>query len=317
MEMWVLWVVFGVIVAGGLVLDLGVLHKREQPVSIRRALGFTGLWVSVALAFDVLIRLFVDPTRSASGSPPSVEFLTCYVTEYALSVDNIFVFLVIFKYFALPEWTQHRVLLWGVLGAMVMRALFLAVGIAALNRFQWTMYVLGAVLIVTGIKLALRREDDELKPENNLVLRYARRILPITDQLVGSHFFTRVNGRRAATPLFLALLVVETTDVLFAVDSVPAALGISQNMFVVYTSNIFAILGLRSLFFAVGGLMRWLHYLEHGLAGVLIFIGGKMMLPEKYAIPVSWSLGIVMAILGVAIVASLVRARVVNGDPET
>jgi tellurite resistance protein TerC len=316
MGIWILWTVFGVVVVGGLVLDLGVLHKREEPVSIRRALAFTGLWVAVALAFDVVIRVFVDPTRAGSHSSPSVEFLTCYVTEYALSVDNIFVFLIIFRYFAIPEWTQHRVLLWGVLGAMVMRALFLGIGIAAIHRFHWVMYVLGAILIVTGIKLAIRREDDELHPENNVVLRFARRVLPVTDQLVGSRFFTRVNGRRVATPLFLALLVVETTDVLFAVDSVPAALGISQDMFVVYTSNIFAILGLRSLFFAVGGLVRLLHYIEHGLAAVLVFIGVKMFLPEKYSIPIEWSLGVVIAILGLAIVASLIRARLTKGDPK-
>jgi tellurite resistance protein TerC len=316
MQMWVLWAVFGAVVLGGLVLDLGVLHKREQKVSIQRALAFTSIWVAVALVFDVLIYLFVDPTRAGTGARPSVEFLTCYVTEYALSVDNIFVFIVVFRYFAIPAWSQHRVLLWGVLGAMVMRALFLWAGIAALHRFNWTMYVLGAILIITGIKLAVRSDDDEMKPENNFVLRAARKFLPVTDQLTGSRFFVHVDGCRCATPLFLALLVVETTDILFAVDSVPAALGISQDMFVVYTSNIFAILGLRSLFFAVGGLVQWLHYLEHGLAAVLVFIGVKMLLPEKYAIPITWSLGVVLAILLVAIAASLIRARVVKEKSE-
>jgi tellurite resistance protein TerC len=316
MQMWVLWTVFGAIVLGGLVLDLGVLHKHEEKVSIKRALAFTALWIAVALAFDVVIHLFVDPTRAGSGARPSVEFLTCYVTEYALSVDNIFVFIVVFRYFGIPAWSQHRVLLWGVLGAMVMRGLFLWAGIAALRRFHWTMYVLGAILIVTGIRLAVRDDDDEMKPENNVVLRIARRFLPVTDQPTGSRFFVRENGRRCATPLFLALLVVETTDILFAVDSVPAALGISQDLFVVYTSNIFAILGLRSLFFAVGGLVRWLHYLEHGLAVVLVFIGVKMLLPDKYAIPITWSLGTVLAILLVAIVASLIRARIVKDEPE-
>jgi tellurite resistance protein TerC len=174
------------------------------------------------------------------------------------------------------------------------------------------MYVLGAILIVTGVKLAFRKEDDELKPENNIVLRVAQKFLPVTDQLTGSRFFVFEKGCRCATPLFLALLVVETTDILFAVDSVPAALGISQDMFVVYTSNIFAILGLRSLFFAVGGLVQWLHYLEHGLAVVLVFIGVKMLLPEKYAIPITWSLGVVLAILFVAVVASVIRSRVVK-----
>lgn len=316
MQMWILWAVFGAVVLGGLVLDLGVLHRREEKVSIRRALAFTGLWVAVALAFDVAIRIFVDPTRAGSGARPSFEFLTCYVTEYALSVDNIFVFIVVFKFFGIPEWSQHRVLLWGVLGAMVMRALFLSAGIAALHSFHWTMYVLGAVLIATGIKLALRKDDDEMKPENNVVLRITRRFLPVTDQLTGSRFFVHQDGRRCATPMFLALIVVETTDILFAVDSVPAALGISQDMFVVYTSNIFAILGLRSLFFAVGGLLRWLYYLEHGLAVVLVFIGVKMLLPEKHAIPITWSLGVVMGILLVAVVASVIRSRVVKDDSD-
>jgi tellurite resistance protein TerC len=316
MQLWVLWAVFGAVVLGGLVLDLGVLHKRDQKVSIKRALAFTSIWVAVALVFDVLIHLFVDPTRASTSSRPSVEFLTCYVTEYALSVDNIFVFIVVFRYFAIPAWSQHRVLLWGVLGAMAMRAMFLWAGIAALHRFNWTMYVLGAILIITGIRLAVRNDDDEMKPENNFVLRGARKFLPVTDQLTGSRFFVRVAGRRCATPLFLALLVVETTDILFAVDSVPAALGISQDMFVVYTSNIFAILGLRSLFFAVGGLVQWLHYLEHGLAAVLVFIGVKMLLPEEHAIPITWSLGVVLAILLVAIAASLIRALVVKDKSE-
>jgi tellurite resistance protein TerC len=314
MQMWVLWAVFGAIVLGGLVLDLGVLHKQTEKVSIKRALAFTALWVAVALAFDVAIRIFVDPTRGGSGARPSVEFLTCYVTEYALSVDNIFVFIVVFRYFGIPEWSQHRVLLWGVLGAMAMRALFLWAGIAALHHFHWTMYVLGAILIVTGVKLALRKDDDELKPENNIVLRVARRVLPVTADLRGSRFFVFEQGCRCATPLFLALLVVETTDILFAVDSVPAALGISQDMFVVYTSNIFAILGLRSLFFAVGGLVRWLYYLEHGLAVVLVFIGVKMLLPEKYAIPIGWSLGVVLGILFLAVVASVIRSRIVKDE---
>jgi tellurite resistance protein TerC len=309
MDSWILWAVFGIVVLGGLVLDLGVFHKRSEAISVRQALVFTALWVGVALAFDVAIRIFVDPTRTAGSARPSIEFLTCYVTEYALSVDNIFVFLVIFKYFAIPAGSQHRVLLWGVLGAMVMRGLFLYAGLAAIQSFHWVMYVLGGLLILTGVKLALQKEDDEMEPEKNVVLRLVRRFLPVTDQFVGSRFFARVDGRRYATPLFLALLVVETTDILFAVDSVPAALGISQDLFVVYTSNIFAILGLRSLFFAVGGLMRWLYYLEHGLSVVLIFIGVKMLLPEKYEIPIGWSLAIVLGILALAIATSLIHAR--------
>jgi tellurite resistance protein TerC len=316
MDLWILWSVFGVVILGGLVLDLGVFHKKGQAVSVKQALIFTALWVVVALAFAVAIRIYIDPQRDPSATRPSIEFLTCYVTEYALSVDNIFVFLVIFKYFCIPPESQHRVLIWGVLGAMFMRGVFLYVGIEAIERFHWTVYVLGGILIVTGVKLAFAGDKDELEPERNIVLRLARRFLPVTNEFVGSRFFTIIDGRRYATPLFLALLVVETTDVLFAVDSVPAALGISRDLFVVYTSNIFAILGLRSLFFAVGALLRWLYYLEYGLAVVLVFIGVKMMLPKQYAIPIGWALSVVLGILLVAVVASLIRGQIVKTTPE-
>jgi len=310
----VLWAVFGVVVLGGMAIDLGILHKKDKPVSVKQALWFTALWISVALAFGVAIRIFVDPEHTEAATRPSIEYLTCYITEYALSVDNIFVFLVIFRYFGIPPASQHRVLLWGVLGAMFMRGLFLYIGIAAIERFHWVIWVLGVLLIVTGVKLALQRDHAEMEPEKNFMLRLARRFLPVTNQFVGSRFFTRVDGRLFATPLFLALLVVETTDVLFAVDSVPAALGISRDLFVVYTSNIFAILGLRSLFFAVGGLMSLLYYLEYGLSAVLVFIGVKMLLPEHMKIPITWALGTVLGILAVAVVASLIRARIVKPD---
>jgi tellurite resistance protein TerC len=312
MEGWVLWAVFGALVFGGLVLDLGVFHKAQRAVSVKEALGFTALWIAVAIAFNVMVYMFVDPEHPDSATRPSIEFLTCYLTEYALSVDNIFVFLVIFRYFAVPPESQHRVLFWGILGAMAMRGAFLVVGIEAIQRFHWMVWVLGGLLVITGGKLLFQGDNDEANPERNIVLRLARRFLPVTNQFVGPHFFTRVGGRKFATPLFLALLVVETTDVLFAIDSVPAALGISQNLFVVYTSNIFAILGLRSLFFAVGGLLHLLHYLKYGLSIVLIFIGVKMLLPDSHKIPITWALGVVGGVLLVAVVASLIRARLVK-----
>ncbi len=311
MDNWVLWSVFGTVVVVMLALDLGVFHKKAHEVSVREALVWTGVWIVLALAFAWVIHLYVDPQFPDARERPSIEYLTCWMTEYALSVDNIFVFLVIFRFFGIPTASQHRVLFWGILGAAALRAMFLWFGIAAIQRFHWAVWVLGGILILTGIKLLLQKEDD-LDPSRNLVLRLARRFLPVSNQFSGSKFFVEQNGRRLATPLFLALLVVETTDVLFAVDSVPAALGISQNLFVVYTSNIFAILGLRSLFFAVGGLLKYLHYLKYGLSLILVFVGVKMLLPEEHKIPIALALGVVAGILVVAIVASVVRAKFVK-----
>lgn len=314
----VLWIVFGVVVLVMMALDLGVFHKKAHVVGVREALVWTAVWVTISLAFALAIRVFIDPEYLADpnavpGHRPSLEYLTCYLTEYALSVDNIFVFLVIFSYFAVPAESQHRVLFWGILGAMAMRAVFLWIGIGAIERFHWMIWVLGGLLIVTGIKLFFQKEDDQIDPSKNIVLRLVRRVLPVTEHFHGSKFFVNVDGRRHATPLFMALLVVETTDVLFALDSVPAALGISQNLFVVYTSNIFAILGLRSLFFAVGGLLKFLHYLKYGLSLILVFVGVKMVLPADYKLPIGAALAVVGGILVLAIVASVIRARVLAG----
>jgi len=315
----ILWAVFGAVVLVMMALDLGVFHKKAHVVSVREALVWTAIWVAIGLAFALAIRVYVDPEyladpNAVAGHRPSLEYLTCYLTEYALSIDNIFVFLVIFSYFAVPAESQHRVLFWGILGAMGMRAAFLWVGIGAIERFHWMIWVLGGLLILTGAKLFFQKEDSELDPSKNIVLRLARRVLPVTEDFHGSDFFVRIDGRRHATPLFMALLVVETTDVLFALDSVPAALGISQNMFVVYTSNIFAILGLRSLFFAVGGLLKYLHYLRVGLALILVFVGVKMLLPEHLKLPTGVALCVVVVILASAVVASLIRTRILRSD---
>ncbi|MBK7875121.1 MAG: TerC family protein [Planctomycetes bacterium] len=323
MEGWLPWTIFGVLVLGMMVLDLGVFHRKAHEVTVKEALGWTAVWVAIGLAFAGYIRFFIDApaieAARASGAvlpePLWVSYITCWLTEYALSVDNIFVFLVIFTYFGVPADSRHRVLFWGILGAMVMRAVFLVSGVALIERFHWTVYVLGAILILTAGKL-LFSGDDEMEPEKNLVLRLAKRFLPVTDSYEGSRFFVVREGRKYATPLFLALLVVESTDVLFAVDSVPAALGISQDTFVLYTSNIFAILGLRSLFFAVAGLLKYLHYLKHGLSAILAFVGVKMLLPEEHKIPVQIALGVVGGILVLAIVASVVRAWLVKDKDE-
>lgn len=304
MDHWTLWVIFGVVVVGMMALDLGVFHRKAHEVSVKEALVWTAVWIALGLAFNTLVY-FRD------GSKVAVEFLTCYLTEYALSVDNIFVFLVIFTYFGIPSESQHRVLFWGILGALFMRALFLFVGVALIEKFHWTIYVLGGILVLTGVKLLFQKEDD-LEPDKNIVLRLARRFLPVTDRYEGSRFFIVREGRRYATPLFLALLVVETTDVLFAVDSVPAALGISHDPFVLYTSNVFAIMGLRSLFFAVSGLLKYLHYLKYGLSVILVFIGVKMLIAEWYKIPVQYALSTVAGILLVAVIASLARAKLVR-----
>ncbi len=306
MDSWILWTIFGVVVVGMMALDLGVFHRKAHDVSVKEALTWTGVWLTLGLAFNALVWMQRGPDKG-------LEFLTCYLTEYALSVDNIFVFLVIFTYFAIPSDCQHRVLFWGILGALAMRGLFLLVGVALIEKFHWTIYVLGAILLLTGIKLLFQKED-QMEPEKNIVLRLARRFLPVTDQYEGSRFFVVRDGRRLATPLFLALLVVETTDVLFAVDSVPAALGISHDRFILYTSNIFAIMGLRSLFFAVSGLLRYLHYLKYGLSIILIFIGVKMLIAHWYKMPVQVALGTVVGILVVAVIASMIRTRLVRPE---
>jgi len=314
----ILWAVFVVVVVVMMALDLGVFHKKAHVVSVREALIWTAVWIGIGLTFAVAIRVWVDPAYIAKpGSTaedlPSLEYLTCYLTEYALSVDNIFVFLIIFSYFAIPRESQHRVLFWGILGAMAMRALFLWVGVGAIERFHWIIWVLGGLLVLTGIKLFFQKEDSEVDPSKNIVLRLAKRFTPVTDKFHGSKFFVRLDGKLTATPLFMALLVVETTDVLFALDSVPAALGISQNLFVVYTSNIFAILGLRSLFFAVGGLLKFLHYLKYGLSLILVFVGIKMLLPEEHKVSIGVALGVVGGILALAVIASMIRARIMSG----
>ena len=306
-----LWVIFGVIVFVMMALDLGVFHRKAHDVSVREALGWTGTWIALALGFSVLIRFYVDPYAPPGAQAPSIEYLTCYLTEYALSVDNIFVFLVIFRYFGIPSESQHRVLFWGILGAMIMRAVFLVIGIEAITRWHFVVYILGLLLIATGIKLFFQKEED-LDPEKNFVLRLARRYMRVTERYDGSNFFMIKDGKRFATPLFLALLVVETTDVLFAVDSVPAALAISKNLFVVYTSNIFAIMGLRSLFFAVGGLLQYLHYLKYGLSVILVFVGIKMLVSSYSPIPVQVSLSVIGGILVLAVVASMIRSRILG-----
>jgi len=283
-----------------LALDLGVLSRRAHTVSMREALAWTAGWIALACSFAVIVYFW-------HGRTESLQFITGYVVELTLSVDNLFIFLVIFRYFKVPGEHQHKVLFWGILGALVMRGLFIAAGVGLIHRFSWITYAFGALLIFSGIKL-LRQGDARINPEKNPVLRIFRRFLPVTNEYVGGQFFTR-RERLYATPLFVVLLVVETSDILIAVDSVPAVLAITLNAFIVYTSNVFAILGLRSMYFALHGMLEKFHYLHYGLSAVLILIGIKMIAAHYVTIPTEWALVSVLAVLGSSIVASLVKPK--------
>jgi tellurite resistance protein TerC len=296
-----LWVIFNIFVLGILALDLLVLHRKAHAVSLREALAWSCVWVSLALFFCLGIYFF-------RGGEKALEFLTGYVIEWSLSVDNLFVFLVIFSYFAVPPVYQHRVLFWGILGALVLRASFIATGTALLANFHWMIYVFGGFLIFTGIKL-LFAGDDKIEPEKNPAVLLVRRFMKITPEYQGQRFFIRKDGKLWATPLFLVLVVVETTDVIFAVDSIPAIFAITLDPFIVYTSNVFAILGLRALFFLLAGVMEMFHYLRVGLSFVLCFVGIKMVIVDFYKIPIGASLAVVAGILLLSILASVLKQR--------
>lgn len=296
-ELWG-WLLFGSVIFLVLVLDLGFFQKKIHETSIKEALVQSAAWIALALLFNVWI--FFE-----KGQEASVNFLTGYLLEKSLSIDNLFIFLLIFSYFKVPRRYQHRILFWGILGAILMRALFIGAGVALIHRFEWILYVFGAFLIFTGIKLALEK-DKEINPAKNPVLRLFRKIMPVTHQIEDHKFFIRQGSRWCATPLFVVLLVVESTDVVFAIDSIPAILGVTTDPFIVYTSNIFAILGLRALYFALAGVMQIFHFLHYGLAVILVFIGSKMLLADWFHIPVEMSLGIVVSVLLVSIVASAI-----------
>jgi tellurite resistance protein TerC len=271
-------------------------------VSLKEALAWCAVWFGLAMAFNLLISQKLPP---GPGGNPGLEFFTGYIVELCLSVDNVFVFIVIFQYFRVEPQHQHRVLFWGILGAVVMRALFIFAGISLINHFQWIIYVFGAFLVYTGAKLARPKQDDGFEPDKNPAVKLAKRFLPVTGHFEGGRFFTRIDGRRHATPLFIVLLIVETTDVMFALDSIPAVIAITRNEFIVFTSNIFAILGLRSLYFAVSGVMQLFRYLNLGLAVILVFVGGKMLASHYVTIPIGLSLGIIGTVLAASILASV------------
>ena len=292
------WVIFNVVVLGMLALDLGVFHRKTHSVGLKEALGWSAVWIALAMCFNVYI--YFD-----GGAEQAQQFFTGYVIEKALSVDNLFVFVMIFSYFKVPTQYQHKVLFWGVLGALAMRAFMIFAGIAIINKFHWMIYVLGAFLIYTGFKM-LADKDKKLEPEKNPILKAFRRLMPVTEDYEGDRFFVRRNAVLFATPLAVVLLFVEITDLVFAVDSIPAILAITRDPFIVYTSNVFAILGLRSLYFALAAVVHLFHYLVYGLSAILVFIGAKMILLDIYKIPIPVSLGVVVGTLVLCVVASLV-----------
>lgn len=294
-----LWIGFIAFVFAMLGLDLGVFNRKAHEVRVREALVWTGVWISLSLLFSLGVYFWF-------GSERALEFLSGYVIEKALSVDNLFVFIVVFQVFAVPAKLQHRVLFWGILGALVMRALFIALGAALLHKFHWIAYLFGAFLVFTGIKLLVQRAS-EVHPERNPIFRLFQRIVPSVDHYRGEQFTVVEAGKRYATPLLLVLVAIEATDIVFAVDSIPAIFAITTDPFIVFTSNIFAILGLRALYFALAGMLGKFHYLKVGLSLVLVFVGGKMLVAGIYKIPILVSLGIIAALLGGSIVVSLLR----------
>jgi tellurite resistance protein TerC len=294
-----LWIGFTLFVLAMLALDLGVFHRKVHAVQVSEALIWTGVWIFLALVFSLGVYLWF-------GTEPALEFLTGYVIEKALSLDNIFVFIVVFSVFAVPPNLQPRVLLWGVLGAFVLRVVFIVLGAALLRRFHWVAYALGFFLVVTGIKLLVRR-DGEVHPERNPILRLFRRIVPSVDSYRGGKFTVVEGGRRYATPLLLVLVAIEATDIVFAVDSIPAIFAVTTDPFIVFTSNVFAVLGLRALYFALAGIMNRFRYLKVGLSLVLVFVGAKMLVASVYKIPIPVSLGVVAVLLGGSIAISLLR----------
>lgn len=297
-----LWVGFNVFVLAMLALDLGVFHRKSHIVSFKESMAWTTVWVVLALVFNAGIWHF-------SGSEKALEFFTGYVIEKSLSVDNVFVIALLFTYFSVPREYQHKVLFWGILGALVMRATMIGLGTVLITKFAWIIYVFGAFLILTGLKMIFKKEE-EIHPEANPVVRWFKRMYPVTKEFRGDKFFVRENGIRMATPLFVVLLCVEITDLIFAVDSIPAIFAVTQDPFIVYTSNVFAILGLRSLYFALEGMMHKFHYLKLGLGVILVFVGIKMLLAHTpYKLDTLLSLCVVGAILAFSVILSLLRPQ--------
>jgi len=298
-----LWGGFTLFILAMLALDLGVFHRKAHVVTTKEALIWFGVWTGLALIFNLGIVLFHE-----RGGEAGLEFFTGYLVEKALSVDNIFVFILIFGYFQVPQAFQHKVLFWGIVGALVLRVCFIIGGLALLERFHWMIYLFGAFLLFSGIQM-MRKKDDKPDPDKNWIVQTFRRFFPVSPHFDGNRFFTRIDGRLMATPLFIVLLAVESSDIIFAVDSIPAIFAVTQEPFLVFTSNVFAMLGLRALYFAVSGFMQKFHLLHYGFASILVILGTKMLLSEWYKVPVAFSLVLVMVILFVCVILSLLRPR--------
>jgi tellurite resistance protein TerC len=293
----IFWILFNAFVLLMLALDLGVFHRKVHEVSVKEALTWTFVWVFLAMVFNAIIFYW-------KGQQQALEFFTGYLVEKALSIDNIFVFIMIFTYFQIPSKYQHKVLFWGILGALIMRVIFIFAGVALIEKFHFTIYLFGALLIYTGYKM-FYHNNATIEPDKNPAIKFFKRFMPVTPGLHGDKFFVKLSGKQFATPLFLVLILIETTDLIFAVDSIPAILAITQDQFIVYTSNVFAILGLRSLYFALAGVVHRFWLLSYGLAVVLIFVGIKMLLIDVYKIPIEWSLVFIATIIIGSIVLSL------------
>jgi tellurite resistance protein TerC len=299
------WIGFHVFIFFMLALDLGVFHKKIHKVPVREAVIWTTVWITLSLLFNILVYY-------KFGKTMALEYLTGYVIEYSLSVDNIFVFILIFTYFAVKDEYQHRVLFWGIIGALVMRGIFIFAGVALINRFHWIVIIFGAFLVFTGIRMLFQKEG-EVDPSKNPIVRFFKRFLPVTEEYHGKNFFIKKNRKLHATPLFLVLLIIESSDLIFAVDSIPAILAVSKHPFIVYTSNIFAIMGLRSLYFALSGIMGLFRYLKVGLAFVLTFVGVKMLLAFiQVEIPILLSLGVIISILLISVLASVLIKKTIE-----
>lgn len=293
------WILFIVFILVMLALDLGVFNRHTHEIKMKEALRWVVFCMLLAFGFNALIYFWL-------GADSALAFTTAYIVEQSLSVDNIFIIVMIFSYFRIPAKYQHRVLFWGILGALIMRGIFIAAGIAMIQKFEWLVYVFGAILVFSGLKLLFQKEDENQDLMNSKTIRLTKKIFPVCDKMDGSKFFTKINGKKMATPLFLTLIVIEVSDLIFAVDSIPAIISISRDTFIVYTSNIFAILCLRSMYFAIAGLVDIFHYLRFGLSAILTFVGTKMLLSHYYHIPVITSLGIIIVILALCVLASLI-----------
>jgi len=289
---------FNIFVVAMLVLDLGVFQRRAHEIGIKEALGWSAFWIALSLLFNIGLYFW-------QGREAALLFFTGYLIEKSLSVDNLFVFLLLFMYFKVPGKYQHKVLFWGILGALVMRGALIAIGAVLISKFHWVLYLFGAFLVFTGIKMGFQKEAAEVHPERNVAVRLFKKFMPVTSEYHEAKFFVKIDGRRHATLLVIVLLVVETTDLVFALDSIPAIFAITTDPFIVYTSNVFAILGLRALYFALAGMMNLFHYLKIGLSVILAFVGAKMLLAEVFPIPITVALGVIGVVLLLSVLASI------------